>query len=161
GGAAIDRDELVEGIAVANHQLAAFAVIFLVLRITANGRVRADVVVASDPARTPDQCVRAHATARPDLHFGADHGQRTDGHVVGKLGARIDDRSLVDVGVGRTHRVDSAHISSQVAASLPSTTARAVKMPMLRIRRFRVTSSRSWSPGTTGLRKRALSTLAR
>ena len=160
-GAAVDGDEFVEGIAVADHQLAALAPVFLVLRVAADRGVGMDVVVAPDPGRPLDQGVRADPAARSDLDFGGDDRERSDADVVGKPRARIDDRARMDIGANRAHRVVSAHISSQVAASLPSTTARAVNSPMPRSRRFSCTSRRNWSPGTTGLRKRALSTLAR
>src|SRR5690242_1821140 len=155
-GAAVDRDELADQVAIADHQFGALAGKLLVLRGTTDRGELADPVVAADPGGTLDYHVRADHGALADLHVRTDHAVGANGDV------RADDRARIDLRGGVDHLSDlAAHISSQLATSLPSTSERATNRPMPRISRLSETSSRNWSPGTTGALKRALSTLAR
>ena len=64
-------------------------------------------------------------------------------------------------GTPSNHSARPAHMISQLAATVPSTSASASNRPMPRSMRLSVTLSCSWSPGTTIRLKRALSTLTR
>src|SRR5690606_7702800 len=157
-GAAADGGELEDGVAVADHQLAAFAAELLVLRIIAKGGVRVHDIVAADAGRAGDHAVRADAAAGADLDVGADHGERADADVPGQPRLRVDDGGRVDAGA---HSFPSAQRISALATTWPSTRASQAYRAMLRMVRLTLTSSSSWSPGPTMRLKRALSTFTR
>jgi hypothetical protein len=70
----LQRDELADGVAVADHQLGRFALVLLVLVGRADGGELEDAVVAADGGVAFDHHVRGHRGAGADLHVRADHG---------------------------------------------------------------------------------------
>ena len=66
-GAAVQRDELADQVAIADDQLALFAAEFLVLRDRADRGELEDAVVAADARRAFDDDVRADRRAFADL----------------------------------------------------------------------------------------------
>ena len=160
-GAAIDGHEFADHVAVADHQLDAFAAVLLVLRFAADRRVRVEHVVAADPGRPFDRAMRTDAGTVADLHARADHRVGADLHARTQPRIRVDGGGRVDEGGRVAHsRAAAQRISAQAACS-PSTRAMPTYCAMLRMRRFSSTSSSSRSPGTTMRLKRALSTLTR
>ncbi len=136
-GAAVDGDELADGVAVADLERGWFAAVLLVLRIGADRRELEDPVAAADAGGPFDDHVGPDARARTDPHAGTDHRVRADLDVGVELGARVDDCTRMDAGhaappqaasgaaatpfTGSISR--SVHINSASAATWPSTVA--------------------------------------
>src|SRR5262249_18425708 len=151
-GAAVERAELADGIAVSDLQAGRLARVLLVLGPAAQRAVREDAVVPADSRPSLDHDVRAYRRARADLDVLADDRVRADRHVRRKPRAGVNDRARVD------HLGRSVQSSVASAASASPTLARAENFMSSRPMRSAFTSRSSWSPGMTGRLKRAPST---
>src|SRR5690606_7859713 len=158
----IDGDVLAYGVAVADLEPGGFVAVFLVLGNAADGAETIEIVVCTYRGVAVDDTMRAHGGARPDHDVITDDAVWPDAYIAGDPGPGGNDRRRMDVA---RHSYSSstriAHMILASAASCPSTVACAVYLQMERLMRSAVTSRRSWSPGTTGLRKRAPSTPTR
>src|SRR6185369_9243090 len=152
GRAAVDRAVFAERVAVADLQARRLASILQVLRRRADRGELEDAVLATDRGRSFDNGVRADPGAGADGHAGADHCVRTDLDVRRELRVRRDERG----GMNAAH-CPGATIISALVASWPSTSATVENFQMPRSERSSVAFRISWSPGSTGRRKRALS----
>ncbi len=152
GGSAIDRAVLAKHIAVTDFQPRRLALVLLVLgRIADRGELE-DPVVGADRGGAVDDDMGPDHGARPDLDIGTDDGERSN------LDVRSQPRLGRHDGVGVDHLpVSGATIISAWATSLSPTKAAVEKRQIpLKARSSRAVRM-SWSPGSTGLRKRALS----
>ena len=131
-------------------ELGRLAGVLAVLRRVADRRELEHLVVAAERGRAIDDGVRADPGSGTDPHARADDGEGSDRDVVGNLGIRRDDRARIDQGL-----TSGATIIVAEQTSPPSTSATVVNFQMPRIARSNVAFSASWSPGTTGRRKRA------
>src|SRR5690606_7183678 len=122
-GTTVDRDELADGVAVADGQFDPLAAVLLVLRVAAERGVAEDAVVASDAGRAVDAAVRPHHRAVADLHFGADVAEGTHAHAGSQPGTRLDDGARMDDGLAHTSLTTSAQRMSAQATCSPSTRA--------------------------------------
>src|SRR5262249_51543112 len=109
-------------------------------------------VLAADAGRPFEHGVRPDPGAGADRHAGPDYG----------VGADLDVRRELRVGRDDGSRADAAHcpgatIISALGASWPATWATVENFQMPRSERSSVAFRISWSPGSTGRRKRALS----
>src|SRR5450830_1197217 len=166
-GARVEGAKFADGVAVADVQARRLARPFFILRLRADGRKLEQVVVAADRRVAVDDHVRANSGAGTDAHVRTDDGVRTHLDRAVELGLRIDDCRRVD----RRHHCPAGwladwlascalrmvHISSASSATLPSTEPTALYFQMPRETRRISTSIFSWSPGSTGRLKRALS----
>ncbi len=125
---------------------------FLVLRVRADRRELEDAVLLADARLALDHDVRADARAAADRHARPDHRVRADLDAFGEHRVRRHDGGGVDDG-----RHPGITIISALATSLPSTVATVLNFQIVRMRRSSFALSTTWSPGTTGRRKRALS----
>ena len=148
--AAIDRAELAEHVAVADLEARRLARVFLVLRRVADRGELEHLVLAPERGRPVDHGMRPDPAAVADLDAGADDGERADHDAFADLRIRRNDRARIDQGL-----TSGATIMVADATSWPSTSATVVNFQMPRIARSKVAFSTSWSPGTTGRRKRA------
>ena len=96
-GAGVDGDVLADGVAVADLQPRGLAGVLLVLRRGADAGEREEAVVPPDGGVAVDHAVRADLAAGADAHLRADHGVGTDLDRGVELGARIDQRSWMDL----------------------------------------------------------------
>ncbi len=88
--AAVDRDALTKGVAIADLKSGRFAPIFLVLgRAAQRGMRMNDVVPAEDRGPFKDR-MGADAAACANLNIGANHRIRPDLHIISQFGAGID-----------------------------------------------------------------------
>src|SRR5690606_36237315 len=155
-GAAVERDEFADDIAVADFEARGLVMEFLVLRHGTERGELPDAVVLADPRVAFDDHMRADAGAVADFNIGADDAVGTDADVRADPCAGIDECGGMD-----HHSLRSAQSNSASATTSPSTLAWPQNRPMRRSMRFCSTSSTSWSPGTTTRLKRALSILTR
>ena len=129
GGAAIQRAELPDGVAIADLQPGRLAGILLVLRHFADGAELENSVVAADAGMAADDDMGADPGVVADLDMLADHRIRPDLDSCAESRAGMDDGRGMDV-----HSVErSVHISSASAAICPSTLAVAAYFQMLRL----------------------------
>ena len=163
--AAVDGAALTEHVAIANLETGRLAPVFLVLGCIANRGELEDDVVGAHRGRAIDDCMRGDARARPEPHQRTDDGEGPDADIRGELrlgrddGAPIDHDASpfpgppgwIDDGARRQHQLGSE------AASASPTDATADIFQMPRRVRSSVALRVSWSPGSTGRRKRALS----
>src|SRR5690606_17540681 len=112
-----------------------------------------DTVVLADDRRPFQNDMGPDDRTLADFHIGAHNAPRTDDNIVGQLGAGVDDGARVN----QTHSLRSAQIISAEQTSLPSTLAVHSNFQMLRLLLRYLACSTSWSPGSTGERKRSLS----
>src|SRR5690606_24168949 len=104
----------------------------------------------------------SHHCAGTQRHMFAHDAVSADTDVVGDFRARRHNGGgMNEIRHCHDSSTRIAHISLASAATWPSTVACAVYLPIERLMRSAETSSRSWSPGTTGRRKRAPSTPTR
>src|SRR3954463_16568171 len=110
----------------------------------ANAQIAVEHHVRADPATLAEHDLRSDDAVRPDLHIG------------GQARARRDQRRGVN---SRTHSraAFTEHRIVACATTWPETRAGQGNLPIPRSSRSRPTSISSWSPGTTGRLKRALS----
>src|SRR5690606_20137208 len=163
--APVDRHVLAEGVAVADHERGRFARVLLVLRRPADRTERMEDVVAADRRARGDHAVRSDRRVGADANVALDDRVGADANGAVELRARIDDGGRVDQGCAAHSSSTplarspsrSVHLSSASAVVCPSTLARPWYFQIGRATRVISTSSRSWSPGTTGRLKRALS----
>ena len=143
---------LADDVPVADLEPGRAAVEFPVLRIAADGHEGMEVVVGADARRSLHHRVRVDAGTVAYLHVVPHHRVGTHDDVGAEPRLRRDDR-------GRMNQLAlSAPMSSAVATTSPSTRASASTFQIPREFCRRRMSTMSWSPGTTGLRNRALST---
>src|SRR6185295_6040019 len=149
GGTAVQRHVLPDHVPVADREPRRLAAIFLVLWRAAHGCELEHHVVRAQLGRALDNDVRTDARPRSDLHALTDH----------RIGADLD--VLREHSLRRDQRRRMYHpgitMSSALHASWPSTSATVANFQIVRIRRVSVALSTSWSPGSTGRRKRTLS----
>src|SRR2546430_9785358 len=156
-GAAVDGDALAEGVAVADLDRGVLAAVLLVLRRRAERGEMEDLVVAPDAQSPVEHDVRADPAALADFDLGADHAVGPNAHASGKACGGIHQGGGVDL---RAHWASIDCIEQRMVASattLPSTRALQLNFAIPRSCRSKCTSISSWSPGTTGRLKRALS----
>src|SRR5215469_1364085 len=152
GGAAIGSGELAEHVAVADLEPRRLAPVFLVLWRLPEGSELQDVIVGAERGGTVDHDVRPDDAARSDADPGTDDGEGTYADIARELRLGGDDRARIDHGAA-----PGASIMSACATSCPSTSATVEKRQMPFSERCSCEVRISWSPGETGLRKRALS----
>src|SRR5471032_1662390 len=163
-GAGVEGAEFADRVAVADFQTGRLAVPFLVLRRGADRRELEELVVAADGRVAFDDHVRADHRAGGYGHVRADDRIRADFNAGVELRLRVDDGG----GMYRRHDYFPAgwlassallmvHIKSASTATLPSTLPTALYFQMPRETRRISTFITSWSPGSTGRLKRALS----
>ena len=156
GGAAVDGDVLAEHVAVADLQPRRLASVFFVLRRIADRGELEHAVACTEPGPTRDHGMRSDDAAWPKLHIGPDHREGTDLHIGRELRALRHHRAWIDAH-GAALPVSGATMSEAEATSASPTRATALNFQMPRICRCRVAVRISWSPGSTGRRKRASS----
>ena len=108
-GAAMDRDEFADAVAVADAGLGALAFILQILRRDPDGAVRKEDIVLADPGGAFEKDVGHQARARADLHVRADDAVGAD------LGGLGDPRRRVDDG----GRMNGHRLRLRRPASLP------------------------------------------
>src|SRR5688572_8675688 len=150
--AAVDRAELPEHVAVADLEPRRLTGVLAVLRGVADRGELEYARVAAERGRPLDDGMRPHLAARADADPGADDRERADLDARVDFGARIHDRPRVDQGL-----TSGATIIVADAATVPSTSATVSNFQIPRIARSSVAFSTRRSPGSTGLRNRALS----
>src|SRR6185503_19489084 len=124
-------------------------------------------IVRAHAHRAIEHHVRPDHAARTDDHIRADDRERPDSHIRGKLrlrrydGTRIDHDAAPAVTAAAAllapDPASGATIISAWQTSTPSTSAAVENFQMPFIARSSVAVSTSWSPGSTGFLKRALS----
>ena len=163
-GAAMDRDEFADAVAVADAGLGALALVLQILRRDADGGVREEDVVLADPGGPFEEVVGHQARARADFDVRADDAVGADFGGLGNPRAGVHDgggmdRTSSDLSARRHFSSLSAslHMTSASATTTPSTVATPAILATLALRLMTFISMRSVSPGTTGRRKRAFS----
>src|SRR5690606_32142393 len=159
--ARIDGDVLAHHVAVADLESGGLALVLLILRHAADRAKAVKDVVAADGGLPVYDAMRPHLAACPDAHARPHDTVGAHRDIVGQLGLGRHNGGGMDAPGHQSSRARMAHMSLAAATSWPSTVAHALYLHMVRLRRSAETSSRSWSPGTTGLRKRAPSTPTR
>src|SRR6185437_4533079 len=150
--AAIDGAALAKHIAITNLQTRGLALVLLVLRGIPDGGELEYVIVRANDGRPVDHRMRSDHRPGPDLDIRADDREGTNSDVGSELGLRRYDRFRID------HLpVSGATIISACATSVSPTRARVSNFQIPRNARCTVALRINWSPGITGLRKRALS----
>src|SRR5690606_39167140 len=155
-GAAVEGAELADGVAIAEHQPRGLVGVLLVLGCRAQRTELEDAVVAADHRRPFDGHVRTDLGAGADHDVRADHGKGADADILRDLRLRIDDGCGMDSRLAHWNSL-AAHISSATVTGLPSTSATPLNFQTPFTVRTSSTLSTSWSPGSTGFLKRALS----
>ena len=149
---AVEGAVLADDVAVADLEPGRAPVVLLVLGVAADGHEGMEVVVGAEAGRPLHHRVRVDAGAVAHLHVVSHH----------RIGAHHDFGAEPRPGRDDRRRMNqlprSAPISSAVATTSPSTRASASTFQIPRELCRRRMSTTSWSPGTTGLRNRALST---
>src|SRR5690606_29028077 len=153
--------DLAYHVPVTDLELGGLAVVLFVLRHSTNRTKPVENVVPAYGGVPIDDAMRSNLCSRPDAHAGPHDAVRTDGNVFSQFGLRRDNGGGMDTPGHQSSSARMAHISFAAATSWPSTVARALYLHMVRLRRSAETSSRNWSPGTTGLRNLAPSTPTR
>src|SRR5207244_9810083 len=150
-GAAAESATFADGVAVADLERGRLPTVFLVLGRSAE-RTESENSILSSYARSPlDHHVRPDRGPLPYLDVHADDRIRSHRYSRGELRAGMNDGRRVN-HIGRSvHRIFAS------AASASPTRASAPNFHRPRALRSTVTSSRSWSPGTTGRLNRASS----
>src|SRR5881396_3446750 len=150
-GAAAESAVLADGVAVADLERGRFAGVFLVL-----GR-------PAERAESENSVLSAYASPPLDHHVRPDRGALPylDVLAYDRIGShrhpRAELRSGMDDGRRVNHMGRSVHKIFASAASASPTRAWAANFQSPRALRSTATSSRSWSPGTTGRLNRASS----
>src|SRR6185503_10655011 len=162
--APVDGHVLADRVPVPYLDPGRLAPVFLVLRRAADRGELENAIAPADARMALDHDVRPDPAALPDFDMVADDRIRTDLHVGPDPGAGMHDCGRVDRhGAGfqacTVLRTEQSISASQTTA--PSTRAVHENFHTPRTPRSRITSSSSWSPGTTGRLKRALSMPAR
>src|SRR5665213_1823145 len=169
GGAAVDGTKFAKYVVIADLKMRALACVFLVLRIAADGCELEYPIGRADARRPADDRMRSDGCSRADHDIGVNDRIRTDADVGCKFRLWRDDRARVnyasfpevDRGLGArapTHLLTSgATIISACATSSSPTRAIVEKRQMPLKLRSSCALRMSWSPGSTGFLKRALS----
>ena len=154
--AAVDRYVFSNRVAVADLDRRVFARVLLVLRRGADRREGIDVIVPSNSSPAVDQYVRFDACSGADFGLGTDDRKGAYGHIRRQLRLRMNDRRRMDHAPSSPNVRPVQRISAS-ATIASSTRAAHENFQMLRLLHMIATSISSWSPGTTGFLKRALS----
>src|ERR1700733_6573719 len=172
-GAAMHGAEFTKIVGVAHFQAGALARERQILRIAADDGERMHVIVLAELRRTVHHGVRLKHAAVAELDIVAHHGARADADAGAEFRGGRNDRSGIDgPGIDFVHcalpagteaggisvsRSTILHMSVASAASSPFTVALPCSLQNPSVSRQATTSisRRSWSPGTTGRRKRA------
>ena len=85
-----DRDVFANDVVVTDHQAGIFTLVLFILRFTADARVGENAVAFTDFSVAQNVHVRNQLRARADLHLRTDHTKRTDNHIIGQFGRRVD-----------------------------------------------------------------------
>src|SRR5690606_23905890 len=137
----------------ADFQACWLAGVFLVLRHAAHRAEAVERIVPADGRMAVDDAVRPHDRAAADADVVADDAVGAHADIFGQLRRRGYDGGWMNA-FGR-HQLSSttrmAHMILASATTSPSTVALAVYLHITRLMRSASTSSRNWSPGTTGL----------
>ncbi len=81
-GAATDRTELANRVAITDDQVGGFVGVFLVLRVVADRSELIDVIVLADLCRPIDDDMTVDASTACNFYIVTDNGIRTDDDVV-------------------------------------------------------------------------------
>src|SRR5690606_24333877 len=147
---------------VADLEPRRFTRVFFILRYAAYGAKAVKIIIGAHRRVAVDNAMRTHHSARTNDNMLSDDAVWADLHIVCNAGAGRDNGSGVyQARHDYSSSTRMAHMILASATTCPSTVARAEYLQMERLMRSAVTSSRNWSPGTTGLRKRAPSTPTR
>ncbi len=92
----MDRHELAEHVAIADHELRRLAAVLQVLRDEADGHEREELVAVADLARPLDDRRGADAAVAPEPHVLADHGVRAHNGARADRGAGMHGGACVD-----------------------------------------------------------------
>jgi len=167
GSAAIHCAELAKHVVIPNLKTRALTAVLFVLRVAANGSKLEDAITHADPRRPGDDRVRPDTAPRTNDDVRLNNGERRNRHSGAELGLRRNDRVRVNHRVfpqikararAATHLLASgATIISACATSSSPTSAMVEKRQMPLKLRSSCAVRISWSPGSTGFRKRALS----
>src|SRR5690606_12551924 len=152
-GAPVDGHPFPDHVVIADHQTRRLTLVFEIRRILTYRRKLVDAVVSTYTSRPLDDYVGCNHRTLADLDVRADDRPGSDLNVVGQPCGRIDDGARVY----QAHIFCSAQMISAEHTGLPSTLARQSNFQMPRLALIKDASSTSWSPGTTGWRKRSLS----
>src|SRR5205823_5457810 len=95
-GAAVDRDELAKGIAVADFQAGRLVVVLKMLRVVAEDGASVDGVAASHGQWAKEVSTRPDHAVGADLDLAFDDGMSADFDMGGKLGKRRNDGGRMD-----------------------------------------------------------------
>src|ERR1041385_8291688 len=114
--------KLADAVAAADSCIRSFALVLLVLRCDADGRIREEYVVLADNGRAFDVEVRHQPGARADLDFRSDDAVWTD------IGTAVDSRRRVNDGC-RGNRHYSAAAGSALSCSLHMPSVSATNRP--------------------------------
>src|SRR4029078_13032702 len=96
GGAAVDRHELADDVAVADHHARRLAAELQGLRHQADRRHRGDLVVVADLGDAVDDARGADLVVAPDAHVLANAHVRPDDGPGADMSARMSDRRRTD-----------------------------------------------------------------
>src|SRR4029079_2651939 len=154
--------ELAEHVAIADLEARRLALVLEVLRRIADRGELEDLVGRADGGRSVDDRVRPDPGAGADAYTVADHRERTHRDIRREFGTGRNDCAGIDTAhvacaFGEVLLVSGATIISADVTSSSPTYATVENFQMPRIWRSRCAVRISWSPGATGLRKRALS----
>src|SRR5579884_265821 len=153
GGAAVNGHELPKLVLIAGFELGALSAVLQVLGIGTNGTVRVEHIPSPEACRSKQGGMGMHNTAVTQLDLVADIGVGADLDLRSETRTRRDRGPRIDPG----HALRSTILHIRIASAASSVFTVAVPESLQKVpRQFStLTSIRSWSPGTTGLRKRA------
>ncbi len=150
-GAAAESAVLADGVAIADLERGRLPAVFLVLGRSAERAESENAILRSYARSSLDHHVRPDRGSLPYLDVLADDRIRAHRYSRGELRAGVNNGRRVD-HIGRSvHRIFAS------AARASPTRASAANFQSPRALRSTTTSSRSWSPGTTGRLNRAAS----
>src|ERR1700722_650730 len=164
---AADRDVLTKNIAVAHKQLSPLTAIAIILRITADRRKRIEHIVAAVLRWPADGGVWVKQATLAELHLVGHN--RISPHLYSGSQLRAGRHDCLRMNFRPAHFAGSSalvpnsrstilHMSVASAANCPFTVALPSSLQKSPRQEITLTSSRNWSPGTTGRRNRAPST---
>ena len=144
-GSPADRAELPDGVVFTDDEFRVCTVVLLVLRLLADRGELENSGVFSKRRTAVQDYVWSYPATRADCYPWPNDAERTDFDVISDIGRRVYQRLFMNSG----HNYFPAQSSSQLATRFPSTLAWHSYQPILRLMRFWMASSTSWSPGTT------------
>ena len=148
GGAAVDSDELAEGVAIADAEVGGLALVFEILSLLADGGIGVEYVFRANDGGARDGDVMLEAAAGAELGLCADDAVGADNYAGAEARAGLDD------GCG----MDIAHVSinPNIMWASETTSSLTTQRPKALATRPRNLSISTWmkrvSPGMTGLR---------